>query len=152
QSLTEDREALASALQRAGYRVGVALGGAQISSGWTVDLVTAIKQACEELKRNGRAENRRAAVVLFGSEDPGLRTQLDVLSSVLDATDARLYAVVIDRSGNDKAGPPGRVLPTLHPFPASTAQLMSELAEHSGGRIFRRAWDLKEILKDIRKR
>jgi hypothetical protein len=151
QSLTDDREALASALQRAGFRIGVGIGGAQIDASLTVDLVTSITKACEELKRSGLTESKRAVVVLFGSEDPELRSQLAVLKAVLTSTDTRLYAVVIDRSANERAIPPGRVVRTLHPFPALTAQLVSELAEYSGGRIFRSAWDLREILKEIRK-
>lgn len=151
QPLTDDHEALASALQRAGIRVGVGLGGVQINSTWTVDLVAAIKQACQELRRSDLAERRRAVVVLFGSDDPQLRTHLEAVKAVLGAVNARLYAVVIDRSAGERESPPGRQVRIFQPFPGLTAQLMSELAEHSGGRLFRRGWDLKDILKELRK-
>jgi hypothetical protein len=32
-----------------------------------------------------------------------------------------------------------------------TARLLSQLAQESGGRIFRRNWDLKEILAEARR-
>lgn len=151
QPLTDDREALWSALQRAGVRVGVAVGGAQIDSTWTIDLAAAIQGACEELRRSELNESRRAVVVLFGTEDRELGSHLAAAKTALNAAHARLYAVAIDRSAAERASPPGRPVRTLHPFPALTAQLMSELAEYSGGLTFRGAWDLKEILKELRK-
>ncbi len=150
QPLTEDHEALESALQRAGTRVGVGLGGVQINSTWTVDLVAPIKQACRELERSELSERRRAVVVLFGSDDPELRIHLEDVKVALGAANARLYAVVIDRSAGERGSPPGRQVRILQPFPGLTAQLMADLAKHSGGRIFRGGWDLKDILKELR--
>jgi hypothetical protein len=151
QPLTEDRDALASAIQRAGIRVGVALGGVQLDTNWTINLAAAIGQACEELQQSKSSDRRRAVIVLFGSEDPGLRAHLESARASLSAVNARLYAVVIDRSTNQRANPLGTQVRVPHPFPVLTAQLMSELAAQSGGRIFRGAWDLKEILKEARK-
>jgi hypothetical protein len=150
QPLTNDREALASALQRAGIRVGVGIGGVQINSNWTADIVGAIKQSCEELQRSEFSERKRAVVVLFGSEDPALRTNLETLKAALGAANARLYAVLVDRSAGERGTPPGRQVRVVQPFPASTAQLMAELAKDSGGRIFRGGWELKDILKELR--
>ncbi len=96
QSLTTDHDLLASALQKAGFRLGFTLDGVPVTSGnGTIDLVTAIKRSCEELQRSSVAE-KRAILILFGSEDPGLRDQLEVLHSSLQAASTRLYAVVIN--------------------------------------------------------
>jgi hypothetical protein len=129
----------------------VALGGVQLDTNWTINLAAAIGQACEELQQSKSSDRRRAVIVLFGSEDPGLRAHLESARASLSAVNARLYAVVIDRSTNQRANPLGTQVRVPHPFPVLTAQLMSELAAQSGGRIFRGAWDLKEILKEARK-
>jgi len=151
QSLTDDREALASALQHAGARIGVAMSGIPIRSSWTSDLSSVIARACEELERNGVNE-RRAILLLFASEDPTMASRLATLQSNLAAANARLYAVQIYRRSEDQPNRRGSVIPTFPSITASTERSIAELTEHSGGRLFRGAWDLRDIVKDIRKR
>jgi hypothetical protein len=154
-SLSEDRDALASALQRAGVRVGAGMGGISINDNLTVHLAGAIKLACKELSQSEGDGRAHAIVVLFGSPDPELGSQMQTVKAALDAAGARLYAVQIDRASarapDQRRNPLGASLPT---FSGSviTAQLMSELAEYSRGRMYRQAWDLKEILQHARKR
>ena len=151
QPLTADRDLLASALQKAGFRLGFTLDGAPVTSGnGAIDLVTAIKRSCEGLQRSSGAE-KHAILILFGSEDPGLRYQLEVLHSFLQAANTRLYAVVINLHLKEQSRQQLKTVPTLPSVPAMTAPNISELAEQSGGQVFRGAWDLRDIVKDIRK-
>jgi len=150
QGLTADRDALRSALREAGTRFGVALGGTDVIGPWTVDLATGIEKACAELDRQGVSDHRRAILVVFGSDDPGLRTRQASLRSVLKSTNARLYVAVIDRNASQPVTPPGVIVRPRPLFPVLTAQLLEELATASGGRIYRRGWDLREVLQDIR--
>jgi Mg-chelatase subunit ChlD len=136
QTPTGDHDAIDAALQRAGIRVTANVGRVQINGAMTVDLASAIQQACEQLRRGEFEKHRRGVVVLFGSEDPGLSTRLDGVKTALQAADARLYAALVDR---------GALVPVL------TAQLMKELAEGTGGKIYRRGWELKEVVKELRK-
>ncbi|MEX2264130.1 MAG: hypothetical protein WD696_19410 [Bryobacteraceae bacterium] len=147
--LTEDRDELADALQRAGVRVGVGMGGVQINSNLTVDLVAALKQACGEFGRDDSTERKRAVIVFFGSEDPNLSANLDTLKAALSGADARLYGIAVQRVAGRET-PVDRWTRT-YPFPAITARLMSELAEESGGKIFKSTWDLRKILAAARK-
>ena len=156
QPLTADREELAAALQRSGARAGIIVGGRgsePLNSNPAVDLVAALKEACREFGRLESNERKRAVVVFFAGEDPNLTAQLVALGTALSMANARLYGVVVQRV--DAPGPPGipRTGPAQLPAPAPlmTARLLSQLAEESGGRIFRRNWDLKEILAEARK-
>jgi hypothetical protein len=149
QPLTESREELATSLRRAGTRITVGVGrpGGLIDS--TVDLAGAIRQACSEFDRSDPAERKRVIIVFFTSEDPALSARLDALKLSLRAAKARLFAVVIQRVAAPEF--PARPGINSYPFPAITAQFLSQLASDSGGRIFRRNWDLKEILTAARK-
>ena len=150
QPLSQNREELATVLQRAGTRVTVGFGGRQgglVNS--TVDLAGAIRQACRELDQGDTAERKPVIIVFFTSEDPGLSARLDALRSSLRAARARLFAVVIQRVAAPEF--PARPGVESYPFPAMTAQWVSQLASESGGRIFKRNWDLKGILTEARK-
>jgi hypothetical protein len=156
QPLTENRDALAAALQRVGVRVGIAIGGPdrrQIESNFTVELVAALKKACGEFGQRGASERQRAILVFFAGEDPVLTAHLDTLEAMLGAANARLYAVVVPRINAPdvpKTTQTGEPILSV-PSPSLTAQLISQLAEKSGGRIFRRNWELKEILRLARR-
>jgi hypothetical protein len=65
-------------------------------------------------------------------------------------SNARLYAIAVQRASTQPSplGPPR--VQASYPFPALTAELMSELVAEFGGRIYKRNWDLKQILKDAR--
>jgi hypothetical protein len=147
--LSGDRDALAAALQRAGIRVGAGIGGVRINDTRTVDLAGAIKLACEQLAQEEEGRGG-AVIVLFGSTDPNLPSQEQNIRSALDSVQARLYAVQIDRNIEQQRGaltiPPSTLPPVI------TSQLLAELAKDSGGRMYRGAWDLKDILKHARKR
>jgi hypothetical protein len=156
QPLTEDRDKLDAALQRSGVRAGVAVGGldrGRISSNGTVDLAGALSKACNEFGEHGSAERQRAVIVLFAGEDPNLSARLDTLQAALSAVSARLYAVVVQRTNafESPGTPRTGVSPFPIPSPVITAQLMSQLTEESGGRIYKSNWGLKEILAAARK-
>ena len=148
--LSANRDALASALQRAGVRVGARIGSIRVNDNPTADLAGAIKLACEQLTQYDRGERGHAVVVLFGSTDAGLGSQMQSVKAALGAASARLYAVQIDRAIEQQRRSPLGVPPSTLPVPVMTAQLMSELAEYSGGRFYCRNWDLKEILQHVR--
>ena len=152
QSLTEDHEALAKALQRAGMRIkiGVYSGqspaggrrspGVQAVQGDTVDLSGALRQALRELGDRGSEVRKPVVIVLAGNEDPTLGDNLDSLKALLAAGRTRLFAVAITVvSGRG------------YSFPVMTAQFLDQLARESRGRVFRGAWDLKSILAAARK-
>ena len=147
QSLTEDHEALAKALQRAGMRITVglysgrgSLPGVQAVQGGTVDLSGALRQALRELGDRGSVVRKRVVIVLAASEDPSLGDNLDSLKALMAEGRTRLFAVAITVVS-------GRV----YSFPVMTAQFLDQLAKDSGGRVFRGAWDLKSILAAARK-
>jgi hypothetical protein len=153
QSLTEDHEALAKALQRAGTRITVglysdrspaagrgSLPGVQAVQGDTVDLSGALRQALRELGDRGSEVRKRVVIVLDANEDPTLGDNLDSLKALMAAGQTRLFAVAITVVS-------GRV----YSFPVMTAQFLDQLAKDSGGRVFRGAWDLKSILAAARK-
>jgi hypothetical protein len=141
QPLTENREELAKALQRAGIRIGIGIGAAfQAPRGDTVDLSGALRQAFREFGDGGLEGRKRVILVLAASEDPRLAGNLDSLKTMLAASEARLFAVAITRSAR-----------RTYSFPVMTAQLLNQLAKDSGGRVFRGAWDLKTILAAARK-
>ena len=153
QSLTEDHEALAKALQRAGISVTVGLysgrspvggrgspAGVQTVQRDTVDLSGALRQALRELGDRGSVVRKRVVIVLAASEDPTLGDNLDSLKALMAEGRTRLFAVAITVVS-------GRV----YSFPVITAQFLDQLAKDSGGRVFRGAWDLKSILAAARK-
>ncbi len=153
QSLTEDDEALAKALQRASMRITVgvysgrsptagrgSLPGVQAVHGDTVDLSGALRQALRELADRGSEGRKRVVIVLDANEDPALGENLDSLKALMAAGQTRLFAVAITLVS-------GRV----YSFPVMTAQFLDQLAKDSGGRVFRGAWDLKSILAAARK-
>lgn len=152
QSLTEDHEALAKALQRASTRIQVGLysgrspeagrgaPGVQTVQGHRVDLSGALRQALRELGDRGSEVRKRAVIVLAANEDPTLGDNLDSLKALVATARTRLFAVAITvGSGRD------------YSFPVMTAQFLDQLAKDSGGRVFRGAWDLKSILAAARK-
>ena len=151
QSLTEDHEALATALQRAGMRITVglysgrspaagrgSLAGGPVVQGETVDLSGALRQALRELGDSGSEVRKRVVIVLDASEDPTLGNNLDSLKALAGRT--RVFAVAIT-VGSGRA----------YSFPVMTAQSLDQLAKDSGGRVFRGVWDLKSILEAARK-
>jgi hypothetical protein len=153
QSLTEDHEALAKALQRAGISVTIGLysgpspvggrgspAGVQTVQGDTVDLSGALRQALRELGGRGSDVRKRVVIVLAAHEDPTLGENLDSLKALMAEVRTRLFAVAITVVS-------GRV----YSFPVMTAQFLDQLAKDSGGRVFRGAWDLKSILAAARK-
>ncbi len=150
QSLTEDHEALAKALQRAGMRITVGIGRSpadgrgslpevQAVQGATVDLSGALRQALRELGDRCSEVRKRVVIVLDAGEDPTLGDNLDSLKALMAAGRTRLFAVAITVVS-------GRV----NSFPVITAQYLDPLAKGSGGRVFRGAWDLKSILAAAR--
>ena len=152
QPLTEDHEALAKALQRAGMRITVGLysgqstaggrrsPGGQAVQGDTVDLSGALRQALRELGDRGSEMRKRVVIVLAANEDPALGDNLDSLKALVAEGRTRLFAVAIT-VGSGLASS----------FPVMTAQFLDQLAKDSGGRVFRGAWDLKSILAAARK-
>jgi len=87
QSLTEDREALAEALQRAGMRITIGLysdqtpaggrrTGVQTVHGDTADLSGALRQALRELGDRGSEVRKPVVIVLAANEDPTLAANL----------------------------------------------------------------------------
>jgi hypothetical protein len=153
QPLTADRAKLAAGLRRAGFRAGGAVvqsGKVVTPSNTTANLSEALLEACGEFGPGDPAGPNRAIVVVFGSEDPGLRTHLGALRSALAAAKVRLYAVAVQRS--DPNAPPMSPRKGLtYPFPVMTTRLLSELAEEFGGRVLQRHWDLKKILAEARR-
>jgi hypothetical protein len=152
QPLTEDRARLAAALQRAGFRAGGAVvQGGQVSSASNimVGIAAALFQACAEL---GEPTDRRkrAIILVFGSDDATLSGNMDSLKATLATAQARLYAIAVQRS-DPNVPPLSPRTGVTYPFPVLAAQLLSELAEQSGGRLFKRNWDLKKILAEARK-
>jgi len=139
QPITENREDLAKALQRAGIRISI---GAhfQTVQGHVVDLSGALRQAFREFGDVSPEGRKRVIIVLAASEDPRLAGNLDSLKTLLAASKARLFAVAITR-----------VFERTYSFPAVTAQFLNQLATDSGGRVFRGGWDLKSILAAARK-
>lgn len=153
QPLTEDRELLAKALQRAGMRITVSpysgrppasgrgsLPRVQTVHGYTVDLSGALRQALRELADTGSEAQKRVVIVLDANEDPTLGDNLDSLKALVATGRTRLFAVAITvGSARD------------YSFPVMTAQSLDQLAKDSGGRVLRGAWDLKSILAAARK-
>jgi len=152
QPLTENREDLAKALQLAGIRISIGVqrtvktfprpsnepvSGSQDG---TVDLYGALRQAYREFGDAGPEGPKHVIIVLAASEDPRLGGNLDSLKSLLAVSKARLFAIAITR-GSERA----------YSFPGMTAQFLNQLAEDSGGRVFRGPWDLKSILAAARK-
>jgi hypothetical protein len=152
QPLTEDREALAKALQRAGMRITIGLYSGQTPAGGrrlpgvqtvqrdTVDLLGALRQALRELGDRGSEVRKPVVIVLAANEDPTLGGNLDSLKALVAASRTRVFAVVITVDS-------GRG----YSFPAMTAQFLDQLAKDSGGWVFRGAWDVKSILAAARK-
>ena len=138
QPLTENREDLAKALQRAGIRIviGAAFQANQYGS---VNLSEALRQSFGEFGVGGSGR-KRAIVLLAASEDPRLVGNRDSLKAMLAESEARLFVVAITRVS-------GRA----YSFPTVTIQFLDQLAKDSGGRVFRGAWDLKSILASARK-
>jgi hypothetical protein len=152
QSVTEDHEALAKALQRAGMRTTIGLysgqtpaggrrsPGVETVPGYTVDISGALRQALRELGDSGSEVRKPVVIVLAANEDPTLGGNLDSLKALAAAGRTRVFAVAIT-VGSGRA----------YSFPVMTAQFLDQLAKDSGGRVFRGAWDLKSILAAARK-
>jgi len=149
QPLTADRNEFAATLHRAGMRMGVGDYRALINSSLPVDLGGALKKAVAAFGQPASSGHQRAILVLFAGEDPGLSASLSSLKVSLRAAGIRLFAVQVQR-----VDPRGAVLPPGaggYPTRALTAELVSQLAKDSGGRLFRRNWNLEEILRLARK-
>jgi hypothetical protein len=153
QPLSSDRKKIDDAVWRAASRISGAVGtgnGVPYNINMTVDLSTALQQACAEFDAAAPAGRRPVIVIWFGSDDLNLSRRLDSLESVVRASHARLYAVAVQRASTQPSplGPPR--VQASYPFPVLTAQLMSEFVAEFGGRIYKRNWSLKEILEDAR--
>ena len=149
QSLTDKRDDVASALRQAASRLAI---GAPINSVISVAVARGIEQSANELERRASPDRRRAILVVFGTNDPDVSARITALRSALSSVEARLYAVVIDRTVGRPPGLPPGSIGYRHPvYPVITAQLLEELAKDTGGKIYRRGWDLKEILQEIRR-
>jgi hypothetical protein len=138
QPLTESREDLSKALQRAGIRISIGAGFQPIQRD-VVDLSGALREAFDELA-SGTEGRKRAIVVLVAGEDPRLAGNLDSLKTLLRESGARLFAVPITRAS-------GRA----YSFPVMTARFLNQLAKDSGGKVYEGGWDLKSILAAARK-
>lgn len=149
--LTEDKKRLADSLQRAGIRLGGAVGGISVAQNSTLDLVGAISVACEQFRETTERPNVRAIIVLFAGEDRALPMAAQRLQAKLDAVHAKLIAIQITRTpvnlGQSRSTRtiPGGPVPTT---PLLTTETLADLAHGSGGRIYRQAWEFKEVLKE----
>jgi hypothetical protein len=149
QSLTQKRDALDTALQRAGTRIAVGLGsGRGGAMNFPVNVAGAVQDACNEFG-GGDSDRKRVIILLFASEDRSLGARLESVRAALGAAKARLYVVVIQRVPAPEL--PARPTIDNYPFPVITVQLLSQITADSGGRIYRRAWDLKSTLAAARK-
>lgn len=153
QTLTDNRDDVASALRMAASRVAIGFGGAPIDAVVSVDVAQGIEQSAHQLvERGGAGGRRRAILVVFGTDDPNVSSRITSLRSILSSAKARLYVAVIDRTASRPPGlPPGTIVYRHPVYPVTTAQLLEELAKDTGGLIYRRGWDLKEVLKEMRK-
>jgi hypothetical protein len=153
QPLTEDHDRLAAALRRAGARAGGAIvqaGKVSSASGVTAGVGAALHEALSQFSQDAPSDRRRAVLIIFGTEDPSLGARLDTLKAALSNVHARLYAVAVHRI--DPRQTPLNPRPGVnYPFPTRTAQLLSELAAASGGRVYKRNWTLKEVLAEARR-
>lgn len=145
QELTADKKKVADALQKAGVRIGASLGNVTVSQGRRLDLAEALSAACLQLRESEGARRKRAIIAVFAGDDRGLPAAAYRLKTALEASHARLFAVQVTRDMTSRSAMPPRV---DFPLPVATAQILSDLAEFSGGRIYRQAWDLKDILKE----
>lgn len=153
QPLTNDRDKLAAALKRAGFRAGGAVvQGGEIAtvSSLTAGLTAALFKACGEFGEPIDGSRKRAILVVFGSDDPSLSSNLGALKATLRTAQVRLYAVAVQRS-DPNAPPQSPRTGVNYLFPVMTARLLSELAEETGGLVFERNWDLKKILAGARR-
>jgi len=145
-----DHDALDTALQKAGTRVGASIGPVQTGASLQADLAAGIMQSCEELSRSNSTGSKRGIIVLFQSEDPALKPQMEAIEAAVSGAGAHLYAIQIERYAGVRQtpGPPPVWTPN---FSNVTAQLISGIAKTSGGKIVRRNWDVKPILNELRK-
>ena len=145
QELTADKKKLADALQKAGVRIGASLGNVAVNQGQHLDLAEALSAACLQLRESEGAQRKRAIIVVFAGDDRGLPAAAYRLKTALEASHARLFAVPVTRYMTSRSTMPPKA---DFPFPVVTAQILSDLAEMSGGRIYRQAWDIKDIVKE----
>jgi len=146
QPLSDTHEEIAAGLRRSGVRAGIQAVPAGGAPQYTIDLAAALKMAIGDFESSGPAGRRRAILLLFASEDAGLAPHMTTLKDLLRVAQIKLYAVVVQRTNNR---PPAGRPPA--PFPTMTAQLVNQLTDASGGKIYRRNWDLGAILADARK-
>jgi hypothetical protein len=145
QELTADKKNVADALQKAGVRIGASLGNVTMNQGQHLDLAEALAMACLELRESEGTPRKRAIIVVFAGDDRGLPPAAYRLKTALEASHAKLFAVAVTRYMTSRSTMPPKA---DFPFPVATAQILSDLAEMSGGRIYRQAWDIKDILKE----
>jgi hypothetical protein len=143
--LTEDRQKVDDALRKAGVRVGGSFGRVAVTQGWKLELARGLSEACRQF-RDSASDASRAIIIVFAGEDPELPAALDRLERELQESRARLFAVAVARSTSSPS--PGRPNKSEFPFPAGTARILADLAEASGGRVYRGAWDIGDILRE----
>ena len=140
QPLTADTKKVAAALQKAGFRVGATFGGRSVQQSQQLDLAGALSQAAVQL--NGSSAPHKAIIVVFAGEDRNLLGAAARVRSALAASGARLFAVVTPRTAQQGVRPNiGDGMPSL-----TTTQVLADLAEESGGQIYRGAWTMKDLL------
>jgi hypothetical protein len=150
QSLTDDQEELAAALQKCGARLGVALGGGEITQNLPVNLTAALTNAIADFGRHSDLDRSRAIILLFAGEDLSFSSRMAEIEARLTSAKIRLYAVQVYRT---EAGGRNRpAIPSMRTLTASTTALqVSQLAKLTGGKFYPRNWDLKEILAEARR-
>lgn len=150
-SLTGDKKRLGDTLQKAAWRIGGTVGRVAVTQNPTLDIAGAIAKACEQFSEAAEGPGKKVIIVVFAGEDRALPMAAPRLRASIDAVHAKLIAILVTRTPVD-AGPsrlprtiPGPIVPVL------TAETLAELAQLSGGRIYRQAWDLKDVLKEARR-
>src|SRR5262249_17381132 len=104
---------------------------------------------CREFGEDESEGRKRVIIVFFTSEDPALSAHLDSLKLSLRSARARLFAIAIQRVAPPEF--PARPDTRSYPYPAMTAQVLSRIAADTGGKLFQRGWNLKDILRETRK-
>jgi hypothetical protein len=146
--LTDDKKKVVDGLHRASLRVGGTIGNISIAQLAPQDLVGAISGACEQFRESPARSNRKVIIVVFAGEDRALPAAARRLKAQIDAVQAKLFAILVTRTPVlPQSAPPFGGVPVMI-APVLTTEALADLAKQSGGRIYRQAWDLKEVLKE----
>lgn len=146
--LTEDKKKVADSLHRASLRVGTTVGNVSIGQIPPLDLVGAISEACAQLRESPERSNRKAIVVLYAGEDRALPAAVQRLRTQIDSVQAKLFAILVTRTPvQPRSTAPFGGVPVLL-APVLTTEALADLAKRSGGRMYKQAWDPKEVLKE----